>query len=105
MTGKMAILTISPEVLRTLFQLPNGVVVESMEADFLYNGNMKLKISGAGWETPEGCCIIAAPAATITEQDGSRMIDWHLPEIEPAPIISAPSAETRPSAAIGWKFT
>lgn len=86
-TKKMAILTITPEVLRQLLQLPECDVIR-VETDPGYRGVLRLVIEGAGWDTPEGGPIMPADTAictTETDDEGHKhvAIDWRLPANEP----------------------
>jgi hypothetical protein len=83
---KMAILTVTPEALRALLQLPDGVELVRVEMSQGQRGVLKLMIEGAGWDTPEAGHVQFTNDALITDTfDGEgalvrRSIDWRLPK-------------------------
>jgi hypothetical protein len=82
---KMAILTVTPEALRAMLQLPDGVELVRVEMSQGQRGTLKLMIEGAGWDTPEGGFVQPALSAIITDvhEEGAlvrRSIDWQLPK-------------------------
>ena len=77
---KRAIITLTPQALRDLLQLPKEAVFEEVRIPFSRPGVLEVKLSGVGWETPEGCSITKANAGVVTtREDGSFEIDWRLP--------------------------
>ena len=82
---KMAILTVTPEALRAMLQLPDGVELVRVEMSQGQRGVLKLMIEGAGWDTPEGGYVQFTETAIITERRGpegellKRTINWNLP--------------------------
>ncbi len=80
-TKKMAILPVSPAVLRALLQLPPGADVVRMEMAPAMNGTVNIVIEGDGWDVHEGHYIPAASGNVIV--DG--VVDWNLPKSEPVP--------------------
>lgn len=77
---KMAILTLTPEAIRELLQLPENAVFVEQHIPFDQPGVMEIKVEGVGWDTPEGCVIQKAEAATVTRNEvGELEIDWRLP--------------------------
>ena len=80
-TRKMAILRVTPEALRELLYLPDGAILDDVDVPFNAPGTLLLKVSGAGWDTPEGGAIVTANSATTDRNpDGSLTVNWHLPE-------------------------
>lgn len=86
---RMAILTVTPEALRQLLQLPNGVELVRVEMAQGQRGALRLMIEGAGWPTPEGGYVQPAQIATVHTsyhfaEDGQNIrldkIDWNLPD-------------------------
>lgn len=81
---KLAILQISPELLRELFQLPDGAEVLDLRVPIDYRGLLEVKIAGAGWPTLEGQAIMRTVGTVTREFDAGgaevrRSIDWRLP--------------------------
>lgn len=82
---KMAILRLTPEAMRCLMQLPEGVEVVRVELEPGSRGVLQLMIEGAGWDTPEGNAVMPARPAIVTQhfdKDGalaSSTIDWGIP--------------------------
>ena len=81
---RMAILTLTPEDIIKLLQLPNGATLIELSIPFEEPGVMRIKIEGAGWEIPKGTVIPRTPPAQLTSNhlDGTYNIDWGLPEGE-----------------------
>jgi hypothetical protein len=78
---KKAILTLTPEAIREIIQIPEGSQLAGMYIPFDRPGVVHLKVEGAGWETPEGSPIQYAEGATATrDENGVLSIDWKLPE-------------------------
>ena len=77
---RMAIITITPEGLRKLLNLPDNMTFVEARIPFDQPGVMEIKVEGAGWETPEGAMIAKAPPAIMaTKEDGTLDIDWNVP--------------------------
>ena len=78
---KRAIITIAPEAVRQILKLPEGAIFEEMRIPFGQPGVIEVKVSGVGWETPEGSHICMTEAATVeVGEDGEVInIDWKLP--------------------------
>lgn len=81
---KMAILTVSPELLRSALCLPDGCEVVRVQMAQGYRGVIELVIDGAGWDTREGSAIMPARigiGCTAYADNGkilSHSIDWGL---------------------------
>lgn len=81
---QLAILQISPELLRELFQLPDGAEVLDLRVPIDYRGLLDVKIAGAGWPTLEGQAI-RRTTGTVTREFSAegvevrRSINWGLP--------------------------
>ena len=79
---KMAILQVTPEVIRELLHLPDGAVLTDLRVPFHMPGVLELKIEGAGWNTPEaGALCVADPCTVVRGDDGSISVDWNLPNL------------------------
>ena len=77
---QMAILILTPQALRDLLCLPNGMTFIEARSPFDTPGVMEIKVEGAGWETPEGASIQRADAAIVTKREnGTLDIDWRVP--------------------------
>lgn len=77
---KMAIITITPEAIRELLFLPEGATLISLETPFDTPGILRLKIEGAGWDTPEGASIqYASDAVASRDENGVISVNWNLP--------------------------
>jgi len=77
---KMAIITLTPEALRELLQLPDGLTFIEARIPFYTPGVMEVKVEGAGFDTPEGGAIYKSEPAIVTrKEDGTLDIDWRLP--------------------------
>jgi len=88
MVKKMAILALTPEAVRQIMGLPDGVTLIELKVPFYQPGVVELKIEGAGWDTNEGAAIVQAPAATVMKTDDGLIIDWGLPDTEPQRLYS-----------------
>lgn len=73
---KMAVLILTPEMIRQLFQLGDGVEVRGIDAPLKNPGVVRIYIEGAGWPVYEGSEVCYAQAATM--ENGK--INWNLPE-------------------------
>ena len=73
---KMAILRITPEVLRNILQLPDNCEVVRVDTAFDCRGVIEVVLEGVGWDTAEGMAILRCDHAVMT--DGK--IDWRFPE-------------------------
>jgi hypothetical protein len=82
---KLAILQVSPDMLRELFQLPEGAEILDLRIPLDYRGLLEVKICGAGWETLEGQPIQRV-VGTVTRHfddygnEVQKSIDWGLPK-------------------------
>lgn len=80
---RMAILEVSPEMFRELFQLPPGCEVVGVSVPFDRPGLIEISIRGAGWPTPPGAVLQHTTGALYRGKtmDGERMyvIDWKMP--------------------------
>jgi hypothetical protein len=81
---RMAILEISPEILREVFQLPEGAEILDLRVPIDYRGMLEVKIIGAGWEIPRGAAIVRTRGTIIQEFDATgaetrKVIDWGMP--------------------------
>lgn len=88
---RLAILQITPELLRELFQLPDGAEILDLRVPIDYRGLLEVKIMGAGWQTLEGQGIMRTVGTVKQEYDAeggvvNRSIDWGLPIDEPGTI-------------------
>jgi hypothetical protein len=80
---RLAILTLTPEAFQALMRLPPDVELIDVQIDLTHRGILKLKIQGAGWETPMGGEIREAAPATVSKSENGRLsIDWHLSDGE-----------------------
>ncbi len=80
----MALLRVSPEAIRDLFQLPPGTEVLRVETRPEYRGSVDIVIAGAGWPTDEGGPIRTATGVVQREflTDGCELIqriEWGFP--------------------------
>ena len=73
---KMAILTVTGQIIREMLQLPDGCEIIRVEVQQGYREVFRLVIDGAGWDTPEGAAIQQALVATVD----AKGIHWGLPE-------------------------
>jgi hypothetical protein len=77
---KMAVLTVSPELLIELLHIPPEAKVLDIRVPFSNPGVLELKVEGVGWETPNGAAIMFAPPAEITQSGCAIEIDWKVPK-------------------------
>ncbi|MFA6204401.1 MAG: hypothetical protein WC710_14580 [Gallionella sp.] len=80
----MVILQITPEILRELFQLPEGAEILDLHIPMSYRGLLEVRVMGAGWPTMEGYSIMRTGGTVQKEYDAdgkvvSRIVDWGLP--------------------------
>ena len=87
---RMAILQIAPELLREIFCLPEGAEIVDLRVPVERMGVLEVKISGAGWPTPEGN-VIMRTTGTMTKSD--RCIDLGLPSNA---VLSGAASEVKP---------
>lgn len=71
---KRCIIDIEPHVFRQLLQLPEGALIEDVRVSYERCGVLEIRMSGCGWETPEGY-ILKHSKGTV-EHDGLIMWDF-----------------------------
>lgn len=80
---KLAILSLSPDLLRELLQLPRGAEILDLRVPLYYRGVLEVKIVGAGWPTMEGQAITSTIGTVTRTRDENgverRSIDWGFP--------------------------
>lgn len=81
---KMAIINLSPVILREILQLPEGAEVIRVGMDDA-RGVLRVVVEGAGWDVHPGDRIQEAPTAVIFDSWSRpcRTIDWNLPKAIP----------------------
>ena len=82
---KAAILEITPEFFRQMFQIPKKATLVDVETDFCRDGVLLIKVVGVGPEIPEGACIqrFSGTIYQARSADGDLLepvIDWGLPD-------------------------
>lgn len=77
---KRGIITVTPQTLRHLLQIPEGAIIAGIRVPFDRPGILEIALEGAGWETFEGNSIRRAHDGTAREENGKLIIDWHLGE-------------------------
>lgn len=85
---RMAILRMTSRGLAELLQLPENAEIVEIRMPFDHVGHVEIKVSGAGWDAPEGAAILATTGAVTTQADAdgnvvSKTIDWGLPQNTP----------------------
>lgn len=75
---KAAILRVSPEALRELFQLPSGAEVVDVQSNIADRGVLEVKVYGAGWEVPMAG-VIPRTQGTVSKEGERFVIDWGFP--------------------------
>lgn len=82
---KAAILEISPEAFRQMFQIPKAARVVDVESDLYRHGVLQIKVVGVGPDVPDGACIqrFCGTISQARSADGDLLepvIDWGLPD-------------------------
>ena len=82
---KAAILEISTEAFRKMFQIPKEARVVDVESDLYRHGVLLIKVVGVGPKIPEGACIqrFYGTIHQARSADGDLLepvIDWGLPD-------------------------
>jgi len=78
---KMAILTLTPDALKDILQLPDDMTFIEVRIPFDRPGTMEIKVEGVGWNTVKGGHIQRANPVIVTKLgDGTLDVDWGIPE-------------------------
>lgn len=77
---RMAILRVTPDILREVLNLPEHAVVTQVEGHFEKPGTVDVMVKGIGWEMLEWECVMRAnPPEKVYKDCGHFGLLWDLP--------------------------